>query len=153
MLCGIQGSGKTTFYSTRFAATHARINLDELRTRHRERERLAYLAARRCLVVDNTNPTAAERAVYVGPALAHGFRVVAYWLDAPPRQALARNAMREGRERIPVPRVLGTYKRLQVPSLEEGFEIVFRVRSEDRERFLLDPLHWAQACPASGRSG
>ena len=37
VFCGIQGSGKTTFYRARFAATHARINLDELKTRHRER--------------------------------------------------------------------------------------------------------------------
>ncbi len=141
IFCGIQGSGKTTFYGARFSATHERINLDALKTRHREREALtACLAAGRPFVVDNTNPTVAERAVYVQPALAHGFRLVAYWIEALPREAIARNALREGRERIPVPGILGAYKRLEVPSLAEGFEAVFRVRSEDGERFLVEPL-------------
>ena len=33
---GIQASGKSTFYRERFFATHVRISLDLLRTRHRE---------------------------------------------------------------------------------------------------------------------
>ena len=141
VFCGIQGTGKTTFYRTRFRDTHGRVNLDELRTRHRERELLtAYLTAGRSFVVDNTNPTAAERAVYVAPALAHGFRAIAFWVEALPRQAIARNATRDGRERIPVPGILGTRKRLEPPSFAEGFEEVFRVRSEDGERFVVDAL-------------
>lgn len=150
VLCGVQGSGKTTFYRRRFAGTHTRLSLDELKTRAREREALmACLAAWRSFVVDNTNPSPEERAVYVAPAVASGFRVVAFWLEALPREALARNARREGRERIPVPGVLGTYKRLQVPSLDEGFDAVFRVRSEDGHRFRVEPLgtHRARVGP------
>ena len=33
---GIQATGKSTFYKERFSDTHARINLDMLKTRHRE---------------------------------------------------------------------------------------------------------------------
>jgi len=33
---GIQAAGKTSFYLERFFRTHVRINLDMLRTRHRE---------------------------------------------------------------------------------------------------------------------
>ena len=36
ILCGVQGSGKTTLYRDRFLETHARISLDLLRTRARE---------------------------------------------------------------------------------------------------------------------
>lgn len=36
ILCGIQASGKSAFYSERFFHTHVRINLDMLRTRRRE---------------------------------------------------------------------------------------------------------------------
>ena len=151
VFCGIQASGKTTFYRGRFADSHVRINLDELKTRRREREVLmACLAERRSFVVDNTNPTAAERAVYVRPALAHGFRVVAFWIEALPRQAIARNATRAAGERIPVPGILGTYKRLVVPSLAEGFEAVFRVWSGDGEAFVVEPLaapSFVGACP------
>jgi predicted kinase len=34
---GIQGTGKSTFYKERFFDTHVRINLDMLKTRHREK--------------------------------------------------------------------------------------------------------------------
>ena len=33
---GLQASGKSTFYRERFSRTHVRINLDMLKTRHRE---------------------------------------------------------------------------------------------------------------------
>ena len=36
MLCGVQGSGKTTLYRDRFLATHVRVSMDLLRTRARE---------------------------------------------------------------------------------------------------------------------
>ena len=36
VLIGLQGAGKSTFYRDRFFATHVRINLDMLKTRHRE---------------------------------------------------------------------------------------------------------------------
>lgn len=34
---GLQASGKYTFYAARFAKTHLRLNLDMLKTRHREK--------------------------------------------------------------------------------------------------------------------
>ncbi|HEU4420458.1 MAG TPA: hypothetical protein VFT55_16090 [Planctomycetota bacterium] len=40
-LIGIPASGKSSFYAATFAATHLRINLDMLRTRHREGELIA----------------------------------------------------------------------------------------------------------------
>ena len=36
VFCGIQASGKTTFYLERFFQSHVRLNLDMLKTRHRE---------------------------------------------------------------------------------------------------------------------
>ena len=33
---GLQGSGKSTFFGRRFAETHLRLNMDMLKTRHRE---------------------------------------------------------------------------------------------------------------------
>ncbi|HWE94100.1 MAG TPA: hypothetical protein VG269_09070 [Tepidisphaeraceae bacterium] len=35
IFCGVQGSGKSTFFRERFFDTHLRLNLDMLRTRHR----------------------------------------------------------------------------------------------------------------------
>jgi predicted kinase len=70
---GIQGSGKSSFYKERFFRTHVRINLDMLRTRHREHAFLqTCLRTGQRFVVDNTNPTIEQRARYIvaarGPA-------------------------------------------------------------------------------------
>src|SRR4051812_25955702 len=111
---GLQGSGKSSFYLERFYRTHVRLNLDMLRTRHRERLLLqACLQAKQPFVVDNTNPRAADRARYVAPARATGFRVVAYYFEAPLGEAIRRNAARPPDERVPAKGIVGTYRLLQ----------------------------------------
>ncbi|PPT07188.1 polynucleotide kinase 3-phosphatase-like [Geitlerinema sp. FC II] len=68
IFAGIKGSGKSTFYFQYFANTHLRINLDMLKTRHREKLIFeACLYAKQPLVIDNTNPTKLDRARYISP--------------------------------------------------------------------------------------
>jgi predicted kinase len=123
VLCGVQGSGKTTFYRDRFLETHVRVSMDLLRTRHREAAFLqACLDTRQPFVVDNTNPTPADRRRYVEPARAAGFRVIGYYFPTDPKKAFARNRKRPGKENIPAGGLFGTAKRLQPPALDEGFD-------------------------------
>src|SRR4051794_23667880 len=69
LFVGLQASGKSTFYRERFFTTHLRINLDMLRTRHREKRLLEVcLETQLRFVVDNTNPTRADRRRYIEPA-------------------------------------------------------------------------------------
>jgi predicted kinase len=125
---GVQGSGKTTFYRDRFFDTHVRINLDMLKTRHREQLLLAAcLAAKQPFVVDNTNPLPTDRARYIGVAREAGFRVVAYFFDTPLRDAIQRNNQRTGKQKIPVPAIAGAFRKLQVPTRQEGFDDVYSV--------------------------
>ncbi len=120
---GIQGSGKSTFYRERFFDTHVRISLDLLKTRAREREFLAAcLRTGQRFVVDNTNVRADQRREYIALARAAGFRVIGYFFDTPLRTALARNKARAGGAVIPIPGVIGTYKRMERPAMEEGFD-------------------------------
>jgi predicted kinase len=136
---GIQGAGKSTFYRERFFDTHVRINLDMLRTRNRERILLqACLLAQQPFVVDNTNVRAAERAVYVAPAKAAGFRVVAYYFVPDLRASIARNTARTGKQAIPVKGVIGTLKRMEAPKPEEGFDAIYEVRTLPENRFEVE---------------
>jgi predicted kinase len=123
ILSGVQGSGKTTLYQDRFLATHVRVSMDLLRTRAREAAfvRLC-LETRQPFVVDNTNPTPAERRRYLEPARAAGFRTVAYLVEVDAAVAPARNAERPGRERVTVPQLVGTARRFVPPAPEEGFD-------------------------------
>jgi len=129
---GVHGAGKSTFYRERFFNTHVRINLDMFRTRHREKLLLeACLEARQSFVVDNTNPTVADRARYVVPARERGF----YFFDVELSGAMKRNQQRLGLQRIPVAGVTGTFRKLQAPTLDEGFHQIFTVSVIDGNGF------------------
>ena len=131
LFVGIQGSGKSTFYRERFGETHLRLSLDMLRTRHREAVLFeACLAAKQPVVIDNTNPSRAERARYVGPAKAAGFAVECYYFRSVFAEAAARNANRQDRSRVPDVGLLGTLGRLERPGPDEGFDRRFYVRVE-----------------------
>src|SRR5256885_4972695 len=120
---GVQGSGKTSFYRQKFFDTHVSINLDMLRTRPREQLLFtACLAAKQPFVIDNTNPLPSDRARYIPACRENGFRVVAYFFDTSLPDALRRNNQRSGKQKIPVPAVAATHRKLQPPALEEGFD-------------------------------
>jgi predicted kinase len=138
LFIGIQGAGKSTFYLQRFLDTHVRINLDMLKTRYREEVFLqACLLAKQPFVVDNTNVLAAERARYIVPAREAGFRVVGYYFPVPVRHAIGRNQKREGKKKLPVQGILGTYKRLEPPRREEGFDVLRCVTVTEENEFIL----------------
>lgn len=89
---GIQATGKSTFYHHRFGRTHLRINLDMLKTRHREQQFLSTcLDTRQRFVVDNTNPTPADRQRYIQPAQAQDFSITGYYFESKLADALIRN--------------------------------------------------------------
>ena len=143
LLVGLQASGKTTFYLDRFFRSHVRISLDQLRTRHREVLLLrACLEGKQPFVVDNTNPTAAERARYLVPARAAGFKTVGYLFVPDTAGSRARNAARPPAERVPVPGILGTAKRFEAPAFAEGFDELFSVAiaPEEPGGFVVEPL-------------
>ena len=136
---GIQGIGKSSFYKERFFNTHIRINLDMLKTRYREQLLLkACLDAKQPFVVDNTNVTVEGRAKYIVPAKAAGFRVAGYYFRSDVKTALQRNGGRLGVERVPDKAILGTYKRLKVPQLSEGFDVLYYVRMDESNRFVVE---------------
>jgi predicted kinase len=133
LFVGVQGSGKTTFYRQRFAATHDHVSLDLLRNNPHPRRRQAQLivealAAGRSVVVDNTNPTPANRAPLIALGRAYGAAIVGYFFVTPIADALARNRQREGRERVPDVAIYATAKKLVSPTLAEGFDRLYTVR-------------------------
>ncbi|HEY1011266.1 MAG TPA: AAA family ATPase [Herpetosiphonaceae bacterium] len=129
VLIGLQASGKSSFCRERFWRSHVRISLDMLKTRHRERLLLdCCLAMRQAFVVDNTNPSAAERAVYLAAARAAGFAVSGYYFQSRVAECLERNRRRPEADRVPDKGIYGTAARLELPRLAEGFDLLRYVR-------------------------
>jgi len=138
LFIGAQGSGKSTFFNERFRETHLRINLDMLRTRHREGGLIdACFAFKQPFVVDNTNPTRERRAFYLEKAREAKFTAIAYAFDIPTEDLLARNAQRTGKARVPERAILSTLRQLQRPSKAEGFDVIYEVRVGSGGEFIV----------------
>ncbi|MGC3967614.1 MAG: ATP-binding protein [Pirellulales bacterium] len=129
LLIGVQASGKSTFCRDRLFMTHVRINLDMLRTRHRERQLLeTCLRIGQRFVVDNTNATKSEREPYIAAAKAAHFRVVGYYFQSVIQDCRRRNEQRPAEYRVPPAGLLGTYAKLELPSRDEGFDELYYVK-------------------------
>lgn len=136
---GIQASGKSTFYGERFGDTHVRINLDMLKTRHREKRLIdTCVETGQGFVVDNTNPTREDRARYVSRAREAGFRIVGYYFQSKIDEAIARNDARPPEQKIPEKGVRGAHARLELPSADEGFDALYYVRLDDKHGFIVE---------------
>ena len=135
---GIQASGKSTFFQQNFFHSHIRLNLDMLKTRHREQLLLrACLEAKQPFVIDNTNVTREDRAKYISAAKDAGFRIVGYYFQSKLKEAIDRNYQRSGKTLIPVKGILATHRKLELPKYDEGFDELFYVSINDAGEFIV----------------
>ena len=134
---GIQGSGKTFYYHAHLESTHVHINLDSLHTREKERQ-LFFECLRKKLdiVVDNTNPTVADRARYILPAKQAGYKIIGYYSSSCLEDCIRRNAMREGTARIPEKAIAATSNRMTLPDYAEGFDALYYIARDADDQMI-----------------
>ena len=143
---GLPASGKSTFFRERFAGTHDHVSKDLLRNNRQPQRRQEQLIAEslasgRSVVVDNTNPAVAVRAPLMAIARKHGAEVVGYYFVTEAGDALRRNRARGGRERVPDVAIFTARKRLEPPTIAEGFDRLFTVRMNEAEKtFEVSPM-------------
>jgi predicted kinase len=135
-----QAVGKSTFYQQYFSHSHLRINLDMLRSRPREK-RLVELCCElgQRFVVDNTNPSADERARYLVQANAARMECIGYYFSSRMAELLTRNRQRPIARQVPGKAIGGTLSRLQLPEFSEGFDKLYYVRLEAERGFTVEP--------------
>jgi predicted kinase len=139
LFIGIQGAGKSTFFKKYFADTHIRINLDMLKTKHREKLLTqACLEAKQPFVIDKTNATVEARAKYIALAKAYDFAVVGYYFASGTAAAIERNNRRTGKAKVPEKAIQATYSRLRIPNFEEGFDELFYVKTGEENNFIVE---------------
>ncbi|SEW37231.1 Predicted kinase [Chitinophaga sp. YR573] len=132
IFCGIQATGKSTFFKEHFFSTHVRISMDLLTTRNREDLFMeACFKSWQKFVIDNTNPSKIERQKYISQAKEYKFKVIGYYFQSVITDALMRNNQRSGDALIPEIGIKGTFNRLQLPSKDEGFDELYYVSIGD----------------------
>lgn len=147
ILIGLQAAGKSTFYQTYFGASgdYRYVSKDQLRNNRqperRQRELIAEaLSAGHSVVVDNTNPSPAERAPLIALGKAYGAVVSGYFFVPEVAASLERNRQRTGRQRVPDIAIFATRKRLVSPAYAEGFDHLYTVSTPQPGAFLIREL-------------
>jgi len=111
--------------------------MDLLNTRNKENKFIkTCLETQQTFVVDNTNPTKAERAKYIDLAKMYKYKIIGYYFSSSLLSSLERNSARINKERIPDIGIRGTHKKLQIPALDEGFDKLYYV-TLDAEGFII----------------
>ncbi|MFT3992918.1 MAG: hypothetical protein QM660_01320 [Dysgonomonas sp.] len=129
IFCGIQATGKSSFYQRNFFRTHVHISMDLLKTRYREMKFVdVCIDTFQSFVVDNTNPTVSDRAKYIHKVRdIKDCRIIGYYFQSKLDDALERNKSRIGKENIPDIGIRATYNKLELPSFGEGFDELYYV--------------------------
>ena len=123
---GVQGAGKTEFYSRYFSGAYTRIALSEIGTRQAERAII-----RDCIsqgvsyVLDSQNLTREDRRRYFSRAHEAGYRIIGYYFPSTLEESLARarltydkNAQRRQKK---------AFDRLEPPEYNEGYDELYTV--------------------------
>jgi len=125
---GIQATGKSSFYNERFQNSHVRISMDLLNTRNKESKFLSLcFNTHSAFVVDNTNSSASNREKYIALAKENKYDIVGYYFKSEIKKAIARNALRTGKNKIPEIGIRSCFSNLEIPKYAEGFDKLFFV--------------------------
>jgi len=133
IMVGLPGAGKSTYARWRYP-DYEYVSKDAFPPSARNKQERqdamlrAALAAGRSVVVDNTNPTPADRAAVIAAGRAFGARIIGVYVEATTREAVARNERRAGRARVPRVAIFTCAKRLVPPTIDEGFDELTTVR-------------------------
>ena len=130
---GIQASGKTTFYNQMLAdGFYTHISLDVIHTRNKENlEMSACFESGKSFVIDNTNPEIVDRERYITKAKEHGYHIIGIFFQSIVKDCVIRNVARGNK--VPSKAIAATSNKLQLPSLEEGFDELYFVRINNND--------------------
>lgn len=135
IFCGIQATGKSSFFKEYFFNTHVRISMDLLKTRNRENHFIDFcLETEQSFVIDNTNPTIEDRAKYINKIKAgRNCEIICYYFQSKIEDALHRNSERTGKARIPDVGIKAAYNKMELPAYKEGFDKIYYVEIKENK--------------------
>ncbi len=137
---GLQASGKSTFFQKNFATTHKLVSKDLMPNNKNRAKRQAQLISQalqsgHSLVVDNTNPTIEERAILIGLGKQYHAQIIGYYFQSYVSRCLERNQQRQRPDKVPNLGIYATSRKLERPSINQGFDQLFYVKFADNNDF------------------
>ncbi|MCL2319566.1 MAG: hypothetical protein FWC45_05740, partial [Treponema sp.] len=112
---------------------------DLLKTKTRENLLLEYCKnTNLSFVVDNTNITKNIRKKYIQFAQSLKIPIIGYYFKTDIERSIKLNQKRTGKEFVPEIGILGTYKKLELPSIDEGFTQLYYVDYMDNNFRIME---------------
>lgn len=135
ILMGLQASGKSAFYRTRFAETYEHISKDLLKSsknknkNQKQTERIVRaFQEKRSVVVDNTNVTMQDRLLLIDIGRSYDATIIGYYFQPDVLSSRTRNMQRTGKAQVPEKAIFITAHKFEPPSFAEGFDTLYYVR-------------------------
>lgn len=123
---GMQGAGKTEYYSRYFSDAYVRIGLDELGTRQAERAVIREcIADRSSYVLDSQNLTRENRRRYFPKAKEAGYRIIGYYFPTTVEASLEH--ARLNFDKTAEKRQKKAFDRIEPPEYNEGYDELYTV--------------------------
>ena len=64
--------------------------------------------------------------------MGQGFKIIGIYFETTLKIALERNELREGKAKIVKVGILSTYKKMELPMYEEGFDEIYTINTEEK---------------------
>jgi predicted kinase len=136
---GLQASGKSTFYKENFFNSHLRISNDLLKTKNREARLIDFcIETKMKMVIDNTNFSVEKRKTYINKIKPHNFHIVGYYFKTDIARSIEWNKRRKESDIIPDIGIFGTHKKLELPTLSEGYDKLYYVDYVENKLIIKD---------------
>jgi predicted kinase len=142
---GLQASGKSTYCRAQFSQTHVYLSRDLFpKSVKNPRARQSFLleealSQQKSVVIDNTSPSREVRAELLALAKQYQARCVGYYFASKVQDCIERNRLRSGIARVPDVAIFTTAKKLERPSLDEGFDALYYAQMLPEGGFQITP--------------
>ena len=86
----------------------------------------------------NTNPTILDREKYIQKFKKRKFKVIGYYFHSKVEESIERNSKRAGKAKIPNVGIYATLKKMELPTLDEGFDKLYHVEIVNQNFVIKD---------------
>lgn len=127
ILIGLQASGKSTFFRAKFKDSHTIISNDLLK-RNGEWDLInSCLETNKDMVIDNTNYSIEKRKAYIDKVKPHHYKIIGYYFKMNFARSIKWNKEREKSKIIPYKGIYMIYKKMEIPTLSEGYDELYSI--------------------------
>jgi len=148
ILCGLPGAGKSTFYTSRLRRRYRPYKLVSKdlmgNAKHKTKKQLQAISEALeggiSVVVDNTNPSAADRREIIKIGQKYNAKIRCYYFEPDVEGCIRRNNLRTGKKKVPLVAIYSAAKKMEKPAFDEKIDEIIHVFLTDSDGFKIKKI-------------